>query len=407
MTQIANEVKGLKSEVLTNGGSIQRVQDREAKREKDRLEKEAYEKHAAEVHAMRIKAREERELKLAERAKAQKLASEEAQRKSAEQAAAKLAKDQEAERLNLQKAERKSQTANLLDDLSKTPSSSTSLSQISEDIEGGEELEGPEAEAIFSPIKGEVNVPVAMPAREEAPAQQAYDLGELLPAPAAVTVEALSQPSTHTESAKDFINRVLNPGPTDSSPENTNELAKEVLSDIKSKRGCERIQKIINEKRDLEKQVEDLQVTVVSLQEVIQKYEIESKFVDNAMAASSMQKKPSELVTEAKRQIIKYLNSREDEVDHSAKAQCFYKYLTDPFYMQVFVQANKPEQWQSMIESIYDSIEAEEPKFVNLRITSKQTLQPIRARTSTLGAPLASSEYPIDRIAQHLGNMGI
>jgi hypothetical protein len=193
-------------------------------------------------------------------------------------------------------------------------------------------------------------------------------------------LEALSQPPIHAESAKDFISRVLNPGPTDSNAESSNELAKEVLGDIKSKRGCERMQKIINEKRDLERQVEDLQVTVVSLQDAIRKYEIESKFVDNAMATSSMQKKPAELVTEAKQQIIKYLNSREDEVDHSAKAQCFFKYLTDPFYMQVFVQTNKPEQWQSMIESIYDSIEMQEPSFDNVRINSKQTLQPIRAR---------------------------
>lgn len=89
------------------------------------------------------------------------------------------------------------------------------------------------------------------------------------------------------------------------------------------------------------------------------------------------------------------------------KAQCFYKYLTDPFYMQVFVQTNKPEQWQSTIESIYDSIGTPEPSFTNVKINSMKTLQPIRARTSTLGAPLASSENPMDRIAQHLGNMGI
>jgi len=75
--------------------------------------------------------------------------------------------------------------------------------------------------------------------------------------------------------------------------------------------------------------------------------------------------------------------------------------------MQVFVQTNKPEQWQSMIESIYDSIEMQEPDFSNARITPIQHLQPIRARTSTLGAPLASSDNPIDRSAQHLGNMGI
>ena len=410
MTQVANEVTGFKSEVLSNGGSIQRAQNREELKERERLRKEAEDKHAAEVHARRIKAREERDLKLAERAVAQKASDEEKVKKAQEQAVAKLAKEQEAEKqkaVRVQKAEPKSQATSLLDDLSKATKPSASLAQISEDIEEGEELGELEAEPIFAPIKGEVQVPAMMTAPEGELEPQAYDLGELLPAPAAITVDTLPQPAIQTESAEEFINRVLNPGAADSSPENNNKPNEEASGDIKSKRGCERIQKIINEKRDLEKQVEDLQVTVVSLQDAIRKYEIESQFVDNTMALTTKQKKPAELVSEAKHQIIKYLNSREDEIDHSAKAQCFYKYLTDPFYMQVFVQTNKPEQWQSMIESIYDSIEMQEPNFANTKITPMQTLQPIRARTSTLGAPLASSENPMDRIAQHLGNMGI
>ena len=410
MTQVANEVTGFKSEVLSNGGAIQRVQNREELQEHERLRKEAENKHAAEAHARRIKAREERDLKLAERVAAQKASDEEKARKAEEQAAAKLAKEQEAEKqkaLRAQKAEPKSQATSLLDDLSKASKPSASLAQISEDIEEGEELEDSEVEPIFAPVKGEVQVPTMMTPPEGGLEPKAYDLGELLPAPAAITVDVLPQPAIQTESAEEFINRVLSPGPVDSSPESNNKPNEEASADIKSKRGCERIQKIINEKRDLEKQVEDLQVTVVSLQDALRKYEIESQFVDNAMAASAKQKKPAELVSEAKHQIIKYLNSREDEVDHSAKAQCFYKYLTDPFYMQVFVQTNKPEQWQSTIESIYDSIGMPEPSFANAKITPLQTLQPIRARTSTLGAPLASSENPMDRIAQHLGNMGI
>jgi hypothetical protein len=410
MTQVANEVTGFKSEVLSNGGSIQRAQNREELKERERLRKEAEDKHAAEVHARRIKAREERDLKLAERAAAQKASDEEKARKAEEQAVAKLAKEEEAEKqkaLRVQKAEPKSQATSLLDDLSKVSKPSASLAQISEDIEEGEELEDSEVEPIFAPIKGEVQVPAMMTAPEGELEPQAYDLGELLPAPAAINVDALPQPAIQTESAEELINRVLNPGPADSSPESNNKPNEEASADIKSKRGCERIQKIINEKRDLEKQVEDLQVTVVSLQDALRKYEIESQFVDNAMSVSSKQKKPAEPVSEAKHQIIKYLNSREDEVDHSAKAQCFYKYLMDPFYMQVFVQTNKPEQWQSTIESIYDSIGMPEPSLANAKITPLQTLQPIRARTSTLGAPLASSENPMDRIAQHLGNMGI
>ncbi|MBT8585450.1 cell envelope integrity protein TolA [Polynucleobacter paneuropaeus] len=410
MTQVANEVTSFKSEVLSNGGSIQRAQNREELKERERLRKEAEDKHAAEVHARRIKAREERDLKLAERAAAQKFSDEEKARKAQEQAVAKLAKEQEAEKqkaLRVQKAEPKSQATSLLDGLSKASKPSASLTQISEDIEEGEELEDSEVEPIFAPVKGEVQVPAMMTAPEGELEPQAYDLGGLLPAPAAINVDALPQIAIQTESAEEFINRVLNPGPVDSSPENNNKPNEEASGDIKSKRGCERIQKIINEKRDLEKQVEDLQVTVVSLQDALRKYEIESQFVDNAMSVSTKQKKPAELVSEAKHQIIKYLNSREDEVDHSAKAQCFYKYLTDPFYMQVFVQTNKPEQWQSTIESIYDSIGMPEPSLANAKITPLQTLQPIRARTSTLGAPLASSENPMDRIAQHLGNMGI
>jgi hypothetical protein len=410
MKQVANEVTSFKSEVLSNGGSIQRAQNREELKERERLRKEAEDKHAAEVHARRVKAREERDLKLAERAAAQKASDEEKAKKAQEQAVAKLAKEQEAEKqkaLRVQKEEPKSQATSLLDDLSKASKPSASLAQISEDIEEGEELEDSEVEPIFAPVKGEVQVPAMMTAPEGELEPQAYDLGELLPAPAAITVDVLPQPAIQTESAEEFINRVLNPGPADSSPENNNKPNEEASGDIKSKRGCERIQKIINEKRDLEKQVEDLQVIVVSLQDAIRKYEIESQFVDNTMALTTKQKKPAELVSEAKHQIIKYLNSREDEVDHSAKAQCFYKYLTDPFYMQVFVQTNKPEQWQSTIESIYDSIGMPEPSFANAKITPLQTLQPIRARTSTLGAPLTNSENPMDRIAQHLGNMGI
>jgi hypothetical protein len=159
--------------------------------------------------------------------------------------------------------------------------------------------------------------------------------------------------------------------------------------------------------QDLEKQVEDLQVTVVSLQEVIRKFEIESNLVGNVMTLSNAKKKPSELVSEAKLQMLHFLNTRSDEIDHIDKAICFNKYMSDPFYMQVFVQTNKPEQWQSTIESIYDAIERPEPSFANVKPIAANNPQPIRARTSTLGAPIASSGNPMERIAQHLGNMGI
>jgi len=400
MTQVANEVEGFKSEVLTKGGSIQRVQDREAKKERERLEKEAYEKHAAESTARRNKAREERALELIAQAKAR-------------QETAQLDKERSAQIQQLQKAERKSQSrsqaTNLLDDLSKTPN--VSLAKLSEDIDEGEvleeESEALEPESIFTPVKGEVHVPAFMPTSESKLPPPAHDLSELLPAPATITVDALPQIEVHAETGEDLIQRVLNPGPTGSSPDADGSVIQDVSDNIKSKRGCERVQRIINEKRDLEKQVEDLQCTVTSLQDVIRKYEIESKFVGNVMAHADSQKKPSELVSEAKLQMLKFLNTRSDEIDHIDKAVCFNKYMSDPFYMQVFVQNNRPEQWQTMIESIYEAIERPNPSIACIRHSASQSVQPIRARTATLGAPLTNSEQPMDRIAQHLGNMGI
>lgn len=400
MTQVANEVEGFKSEVLSKGGSIQRVQDREAKKERERLEKEAYEKHAAESAARRNKAREERALELIAQAKAR-------------QAEAQLDKERSAQIQQTQKAERKSQSrsqaTNLLDDLSKTPNAS--LAKLSEDIDEGEvleeESEALEPESIFTPVKGEVHVPASLPASADKTAPQAHDLGEILPAPVAISVDALPKAEFQTETAEDLIKRALNPGPSDSSPDAESSVNTESSGGIKSKRGCERIQKVINEKRDLEKQVVDLQSTVATLQDAVRKYEIEGKLVGNVMTLADSQKKPSELVTEAKLQMLKFLNTRSDEIDHIDKAICFNKYMSDPFYMQVFVQNNQPEQWQTMIESIYEAIGRPEPSFARVKPIAIHSPQPIRARTSTLGAPLASAGNPMDRIAQHLGNMGI
>lgn len=63
-----------------------------------------------------------------------------------------------------------------------------------------------------------------------------------------------------------------------------------------------------------------------------------------------------------------------------------------------------------MIDSIYNLIGLSAPDWTKSKVENYQPKtqpQPIRARTVTLGAPVASSEQPMDRIAQHLGNMGI
>lgn len=67
----------------------------------------------------------------------------------------------------------------------------------------------------------------------------------------AITIEALPKADTQIEMGDDLIKRALNPGSKGSSPN----ADQDPSSNIKSKRGCERLQRIIGEKRDLEKQV--------------------------------------------------------------------------------------------------------------------------------------------------------
>jgi hypothetical protein len=118
------------------------------------------------------------------------------------------------------------------------------------------------------------------------------------------------------------------------------------------------------------------------------------------------------VVNEAKQEILNYLSTREGEVDHSFKSALFVKYIQDPFYMNMFVQNNEISRWWATIDSIYNSIEMPPPDWSKVKVTQykekpEHRPQPIRARTATLGAPVASSEQAMDRIAQHLGNMGI
>ncbi|MDH6248336.1 hypothetical protein [Polynucleobacter sphagniphilus] len=56
---------------------------------------------------------------------------------------------------------------------------------------GSAESEALEPESIFTPVKGEVDVPAFMPASADKTAPQAHDLGEILPAPVAITVDTL------------------------------------------------------------------------------------------------------------------------------------------------------------------------------------------------------------------------
>jgi len=435
MTQ---EVKNFSSGVLTNGGLIQKEQEREAKRQQEQLRKEAEEKSAAEAVARRIKAREERALEKVEQeaqAKAKQLADEERRRKADE----KLAQDEvarlqvvaakEAARLERQKdlerrlaekaalqqqeeAKRKThqKPVVLLDSLSKEPE--TGGQNPTQEPEAEEES----LEPVFSLAKGEVLVPAEIPSLITNPQPDpivARDIGELLPPPVVLTVGAEPQAPVQVESGKELIERVLSA---------TEELSKEQAKEtVQPNRSENRFQKMANTNRDLAKENDTLKSRVEDLLDKLHSYEIEGELVGSMMESVERSKKerwnekpgqsyPNKdqlyIVKEAKQEMLKYLSTRQGEVDHCYKSELFAKYMEDPFYMNVFVQNHGVFEWWPVIESIYNSIGLPKQDWSKVKVAS-YTPQPIRARTATLGAPVASSEQPMDRIAQHLGNMGI
>ena len=435
MTQ---EVKNFSSGVLSNGGLIQKEQEREAKRQQEKLRKEAEEKHAAEAVARRNKAREERAIEKAEQeaqAKVKQLADEERRRKAEEKAAqdevarlqvvaakeaARLERQKDLERRLAEKAALQQQeeakrqpqqkSVALLDSLSKEPE--TEGENPAQELEAEEES----VEPVFSPVKGEVLVPADIPSLVSNPQPEpivARDISELLPPPVVLTVAAEPQAIIQVESGKDLIERVLSA---------TEETPKEQLEEAtQPNRSENRFQRMANTNRDLAKENDALKSRVEDLLDKLHSYEIEDELVGSMMESAERSKKEKwnekpghsylnkdqfSVIKEAKQEMLKYLSTRQGEVDHCYKSELFAKYMDDPFYMNVFVQNHGVFEWWPVIETIYNSIGLPKPDWSKVKIMS-QAPQPIRARTATLGAPVASSEQPMDRIAQHLGNMGI
>jgi hypothetical protein len=461
------EVKNFSSGVLSGGGSIQRAQEREARRAREQQEKEAREleeQRLAEVVEKRNRQREQRALEIAEQARVRQAAEEERHRRenekdarqeeqglkaAAEREAARLEKQKDLERRLAEKKEqtlakqaadeaaallakqsaaqkksqeamRKTQAAALLDELSKeskAPEAPKTAASQKEALKETQETEGLE-EPVLTVVKGEAHVPAVVPTMAPTPEpQSAYDLTELLPAPAVLTSEMQSDQPVEHESAMELMERLTK------DPEK-----KDDSQEAKSPRSENRFQKIINANRELSKENEILKEKIEKLLDEVHNYKIEDELVDKITTTSEHAKKqiakvpkkitledhlqpePFSIVNEAKKEMLNYLSTRQDEVDHFHKSALFLKYIQDPFYMNMFVQNNQVSQWWPVIDSIYNSIELPTPDWSKVKTSvyqPKTAPQPIRARTATLGAPVVSSDQPMDRIAQHLGNMGI
>jgi hypothetical protein len=420
---MVHEVKNFHSEVLTDGGALMREEERqEAKqRKQEQQESEAIAQEAREAKEAQSalqREREESRRAQAARQEAKRLALEEtakrqaeeyalkeqaAAKRIAEQAAAKaarikadeenrqaakeaksrqLARDLEIQKENREAARsamRKSSMHALLDDLGDKPSAKAV----------------PSAAPVPVFDHGVAHIPSSAPAllgmESDINASAVQSLNHILPGPSQVLSASLPDSVIQHESGEEVIARVLE-----------SDDAEEEPSEVRSKRGKERVQRLLQEKRALETQLAQMQALVTHLQGTLEQDKEEPTPASQKAAADKQQ---AALVTEAKLEMLRFLNSRESEVDHLEKVNCFYRYMTNPFYMHTFVQNNRPDEWQSVMEYIYDAIEKPAPP--KAKRSNSVSTQPIRSRTSTLGAPLVHASKPIERITEHLSNMGI
>jgi hypothetical protein len=422
---MVHEVKNFNSEVLTDGGALMREAEREEakqrkqeQQEREAIAQEACEAKEAQTELQRV--REEGRRALAAKQEAKRLAAQEnalkdeaAAKQIAEQAAANAArakadeekrqaakearklelaraKEEEAAKQALKKeatpvAPRKSSMHALLDDLGDKPSAV----QVSVFDRGVANVPGHIPEALSALLNMESDILSGSDSKIDSSVVR--NLNAMLPSPSQTVNAILLESEPLHESGEECIARVLD-----------SDEVEEEHGEIRSKRGKERVQRLLQEKRALETQLAQLQALVAHLQGTAEQAE-EEPTPESKKAAT--EKQQAALVTEAKLEMLRFLNSRESEVDHLEKVNCFYRYMTNPFYMHTFVQNNRPDEWQGVMEYIYDAIEKPVPP--KAKRSNSASTQPIRSRTSTLGMPVVHSSKPIERITEHLSNMGI
>jgi hypothetical protein len=116
--------------------------------------------------------------------------------------------------------------------------------------------------------------------------------------------------------------------------------------------------------------------------------------------AANRQTQYRETVQSAANAMEGYLKTREKEADHPARLKVIGEHFQNPANLQRFVQTFEPKQWTAALQMMYDGITV--PK-----AAPAAQPQPLRSRPTQLGTPAAQGSTPIDRVAQHLDNLGI
>ena len=193
-------------------------------------------------------------------------------------------------------------------------------------------------------------------------------------------------------------------------PEIQSEEVKEVPTELKAQRGIDRFKQVLNEKKQLESDVENLKEHIRKLEAGVKQYQIEDelakKIVEHLQVESTKEDKSisakldfEQVTTEIRQTVTSFLNSKRGGVDHAGKAILFNDYFSNAFNLYNFAKAYEKNEWDIAIQGIYEALSV--PKERDF------TLQPIRSRTSTLGSPANESGSPIERISEYLKNMGV
>ncbi len=153
---------------------------------------------------------------------------------------------------------------------------------------------------------------------------------------------------------------------------------------------------------DLKQAVENMEITRERALELakFRKVDAETKARQQAEQTQLQERQTFEkTVKDAAGAMEAYLETRKNEVDHTARMKIISDHFRNPANLQKFVSTYRPDQWAATVQMMYDNIVV--PK------AAAPGPQPIRSRPATLGAPAANAAAPIDRIAQRMESMGL
>jgi type III secretory pathway component EscV len=154
---------------------------------------------------------------------------------------------------------------------------------------------------------------------------------------------------------------------------------------------------------DLKAAVENMEITrerAVELAKYRKTEAVKAAQVQQEQQATQGREQYQQTVSAASQQMEAYLETRKNEVDHTARMKVISDHFRKPENVQAFVQTYQPNQWMATIKMMYDGI-------VVPKAAPAPSPQPLRSRPATLGTPTASAASPMDRLAQHIDNLGI